>query len=179
MQSSASVAGDASEDFLRGASIIGEIKASRIEFVVSVPDITTSEGLLRPLSEMTDPRLIRVCKEDEGVAICAGLSYYNRRALLLIQQTGMFDSINAIRGVAVEYSLPICMMVGLLEKEPGVLPRQSKRNAVRIVEPVLDAMGITYHEIESEADVGKIAPAIETAYAQMQPVVLLIGRRPS
>jgi sulfopyruvate decarboxylase TPP-binding subunit len=179
MQSSASIAGDASEDFLRGASIIREIKASRIEFVVSVPDITTSEGLLRPLSEMTDPGLIRVCKEDEGVAICAGLSYCNRRSLLLIQQTGMFDSINAIRGVAVEYSLPICMMVGLLEKEPGVLPRQSKRYAVRIVEPVLDAMGITYHEIESEADVSKIAPAIETAYAQMQPVVLLIGRRPS
>jgi sulfopyruvate decarboxylase subunit alpha len=179
MQSSASVAGDASQDFLRGASIIREIKASRIEFVVSVPDITTSEGLLRPLSQGSDPRLVRVCKEDEGVAICAGLSYCNRRSLLLIQQTGMFDSINAIRGVAVEYSLPICMMVGLLEKEPGVLPRQSKRYAVRIVEPVLDAMGITYHEIESEADVGKIAPAIEAAYAQMQPVVLLIGRRPS
>lgn len=179
MQSSASVAGDAREDFLRGASIIREIKASRIEFVVSVPDITTSEGLLRPLSQMSDPRLIRVCKEDEGVAICAGLSYCDRRSLLLIQQTGMFDSINAIRGVAVEYSLPICMMVGLLEKEPGVLPRQSKRYAVRIVEPVLDAMGITYHEIESEADVGKIASAIETAYAQMQPVVLLIGRKPS
>jgi sulfopyruvate decarboxylase subunit alpha len=179
MQSSASVAGDASQDFLRGASIIREIKASRIEFVVSVPDITTSEGLLRPLSQMSDPRLVRVCKEDEGVAICAGLSYCNRRSLLLIQQTGMFDSINAIRGVAVEYSLPICMMVGLLEKEAGVLPRQSKRYAVRIVEPVLDAMGITYHEIESEADVGKIAPAIETAYAQMQPVVLLIGRKPS
>ena len=179
MQSSASVAGDAPEDFLRGASIIREIKASRIEFVVSVPDITTSEGLLRPLSQMNDPRLIRVCKEDEGVAICAGLSYCNRRALLLIQQTGMFDSINAIRGVAVEYSLPICMMVGLLEKEPGVLPRQSKRYGVRIVEPVLDAMGITYHEIEGEADIGKIAPAIEAAYAQMQPVVLLIGRRPS
>ncbi len=179
MQSSASVAGDASQDFLRGASIIREIKASRIEFVVSVPDITTSEGLLRPLAQMSDPRLVRVCKEDEGVAICAGLAYCNRRAVLLIQQTGMFDSINAIRGVAVEYSLPICMMVGLLEKEPGVLPRQSKRYAVRIVEPVLDAMGITYHEIESEADVGKIAPAIDTAYAQMQPVVLLIGRRPS
>jgi sulfopyruvate decarboxylase subunit alpha len=179
MQSSASVAGDAPEDFLRGASIIREIKASRIEFVVSVPDITTSEGLLRPLSQGSDPRLVRVCKEDEGVAICAGLSYCNRRALLLIQQTGLLDSINAIRGVAVEYSLPICMMVGLLEKEPGVLPRQSKRYAVRIVEPVLDAMGIAYHEIEGEGDVGKIAPAIEAAYAQMQPVVLLIGRKPS
>src|SRR5580704_11576038 len=161
MQSSASVAGDASEDFLRGASIIGGIKASRIEFIVSVPDITTSEGLLRPLSQMSDPRLIRVCKEDEGVAICAGLSYCGRRSLLLIQQTGLFDSINAIRGVAVEYGLPICMMVGLLEKEPGIPPRQSKRYGVRIVEPVLEAMGIAYHEIEGEPDVEKIAPAID------------------
>ena len=164
---------------LLGGSIIREIKASKIEFVVSVPDITTSDGLLRPLAQAKNPRLIRICKEDEGVGICAGLAYSGRRSLLLIQQTGMLDSINAIRGVAVEYALPICMMVGLLEKEPGVPPRQSKRYAVRIVEPVLEAMGITYHEIEAEADVEKIAPAIDAAYAEMRPVVLLIGRRPS
>ena len=163
----------------QGSSIIAEIKASRIEFVVSVPDITTSEGLLRPLSQSTAPRLIGVCKEDEGVGICAGLSYAGRRALLLIQQTGLLDSINAVRGVAVEYALPICMMVGLLQKEPGVPPLQSTRYGVRIVEPILDAMGVAYHEIEEEADVVKIRPAIDDAYAQSRPVVLLIGRRPS
>ena len=91
----------------------------------------------------------------------------------------MLNSINAIRGVAVEYSLPICMMVGLLEKEVGVPPRQSKRYGVRIVEPILDAMGIAYHEIEEQADVAKIRPAIDDAYAQSKPIVLLIGRRPS
>jgi sulfopyruvate decarboxylase TPP-binding subunit len=164
---------------LLGGSIIREIKASRIEFVVSVPDITTSEGLLRPLAQASNPRLIRICKEDEGVGICAGLAYSGRRSLLLIQQTGMLDSINAIRGVAVEYALPICMMVGLLEKEPGVPPRQSKRYGVRIVEPILDAMGIAYHEIEEESDVAKIKPAIDAAYSDSRPVVLLIGRRPS
>jgi len=164
---------------LLGGSIIREIKASKIEFVVSVPDITTSEGLLRPLARGVDPRLIRVCKEDEGVGICAGLAYTGKRALLLIQQTGMLDSINAIRGVAVEYALPVCMMVGLLEKEPGVPPRQSKRYGVRIVEPILDAMGIPYHEIEEDADVGRIRPAIDEAYAGAHPVVLLIGRRPA
>ena len=159
--------------------ILAEIKASQIEFVISVPDITTSEGLLRPLSHGTTPRLIRVCKEDEGIGICAGLSYTGRRALLLIQQTGLLDSINAVRGVAVEYGLPICMMVGLLEKEPGVPPRQSKRYGVRIVEPILDAMGIAYYEIEGDADIPKIRPAIDGAYAQSRPVVLLIGRRPA
>ncbi len=179
MQQGASAEIGKPEGVLLGSSIIAEITASRIEFVVSVPDITTSEGLLRPLSQSAAPRLIRVCKEDEGVGICAGLSYTGRRALLLIQQTGLLDSINAVRGVAVEYALPICMMVGLLEKEPGVPPLQSKRYGVRIVEPILDAMGVAYHEIEGEADVTKIRPAIDDAYAQSRPVVLLIGRRPS
>jgi sulfopyruvate decarboxylase subunit alpha len=175
MQVSASTEGPA----LHGSSIIREIKASGIAFVVSVPDITTSEGLLRPLAQAAAPKLIRICKEDEGIGICAGLAYTGRRALLLIQQTGLLDSINAIRGVAVEYALPICMMVGLLEKEPGVPPLQSKRYGVRIVEPILDAMGIPYHEIETDADLGKIKPAIDDAYAASHPVVLLIGRRPA
>ena len=164
---------------LSGQGIIREIKAGGIQFVISVPDITTSEGLLRPLAKLTDPRLIRICKEDEGVAICAGLSFTGKRGLLLIQQTGLLDSINAIRGNAVEYQLPICMMVGLLEKEVGVMPRQSKRYGVRIVEPILDAMSIAYHNIEDDADVSKIRPAIDKAYADSKPVVLLIGQRPS
>ena len=164
---------------LSGANIIKQMQAAGIEFVVSVPDITTAAGLLAPLEKLSSPRLIRVCKEDEGVGICAGLAHTGKRAVLLIQQTGMFDSINAIRGVAVEYSLPICMMVGLLEKEPDRRPRESQRYGVRIVEPVLDAMGIKYHEIEDEPDVAGIKSAIDEAYTKSQPVVLLIGRRPA
>jgi sulfopyruvate decarboxylase TPP-binding subunit len=178
MSAGSSVAGETTGG-LSGESIIREIKNSRIGFVVSVPDITTSEGLLRPLAAQSEPRLVRICKEDEGVAICAGLAYTGQRGLLLIQQTGLLDSINAVRGIAVEYSLPICMMVGLLQKEPGVPPRQSKSYGVRIVEPILDAMGIAYHEIEQQADVAKIRPAIDGAFAQSKPVVLLIGQTPS
>ena len=163
---------------LTGANIIREIVASGVEFVVSVPDITTSEGLLRQLAQMPKPRLIRVCKEDEGVGICAGLSFTGKRGLLLIQQTGLLDSINAIRGNAVEYNLPICMMVGLLQKEAGVPPRQSKSYGVRIVEPILDAMGIVYQNIEEDPDVSKIRPAIDKAFADSKPVVLLIGQTP-
>jgi sulfopyruvate decarboxylase TPP-binding subunit len=60
-----------------------------------------------------------------------------------------------------------------------VPPRQSKSYGVRIVEPILDAMGIAYHEIEQQADVAKIRPAIDGAFAQSKPVVLLIGQTPS
>ena len=163
---------------LRGASIVAAIKAAGIEFVLSVPDIVTSEGLLRPIS--TDPqlRLIRVCKEDECIGIAMGLAVCGKRALILIQHTGLLDSLNAVRGVAVEYEQPICMMVGLLQREPDRPPRQSARYGVRIVEPILDAMGIEHHLIEAEADVALVGPAIEQAYRQSRPLALLIGRRP-
>ena len=169
---------NAAPNELRGASIIAAIKQSGIEFVLSVPDIVTSEGLLRPIAHDRDLRLVRVCKEDECIAIAMGLAVTGKRSLTLIQNTGLLDSLNAVRGVAVEYEQPICFMVGLLGREPERPPRESERYGVRIVEPILDAMGIAHHLIEAEGDVAKIAPAIETAYAQSRPVALLIGRRP-
>ncbi|MFZ0721738.1 MAG: thiamine pyrophosphate-binding protein, partial [Xanthobacteraceae bacterium] len=141
---------------LSGERIIAAIKASAVDYVLSVPDITTSSGLLAPIARDTDLRLIRVCKEDECIGIASGLSYCDKRALILIQHTGFLDSINAIRGIAVEYKQPICMMVGLLQHEPERAPRDSSRYGVRIMEPILDDMGITHHLVSVDADVAKI-----------------------
>ena len=50
---------------LKGSSIIAAIKASGVEYILSVPDIVTSGGLLRPISRDPAFKLVRVCKEDE------------------------------------------------------------------------------------------------------------------
>ncbi len=89
------------------------------------------------------------------------------------------NSINAIRGIAVEYKQPICMMVGLLQHEPDREPRASSRYGVRIMEPILDDMGIAHHLVSVDDDVAKIQPAIDKAYAESAPVALLIGRSPA
>ena len=164
---------------LAGPAIVAAIKAAGVEFVLSVPDITTSAGLLFPIAADPALTLVRVCKEDEAIGIAAGLSYCDRRALILIQQTGLLDSVNALRGVAVDFKLPICLMVGLLNKEPGVAPAQSRLYGVRIVEPILDAMGIEHEVLETTRDVPKIGAAIARAYADAHPTVLLIGRSPT
>ncbi len=142
---------DEPDGMLAGASIIAAIKASGVEFILSVPDIVTSGGLLRPIAGDPSFKLIRVCKEDECIGIASGLSYCDKRALTLIQHTGFLNSINAIRGVAVEFEQPICMMVGLLQHDPDKTPRNSPRYGVRIVEPILDAMGIAHHLINERA----------------------------
>ena len=164
---------------MRGATIIAELKKARVEFVVAVPDIVTSDGLLWPLSRDADIKLVRICKEDEGIAICAGLAFAGRRAVLLIQQTGLLDSINALRAVGVEYEQPVVILVGMQGKEPDVAPRQSAKYGVRIVEPILEAMGIAHRWIEHAPDEREIALAIARAYETSQPLCLLIGQPPS
>jgi sulfopyruvate decarboxylase subunit beta len=159
-----------------GDAIIAAIHAAGVRFVAAVPDIVTSERLLWPLSRDPRFRLIRLCKEDEGVSICTGLAFTGQRAVLLMQQTGLLDSLNSIRAIAVEYDQPVCMVVGLQGKEPHLLPSGSTRYGVRIVEPILDAMGIDHLNIEGPGDEAALAPAIERAYAQQRPVVALIGR---
>ena len=163
---------------IEGAAIVDAIKRSGVEFVVSVPDRVTSETVLRLVASDSALRLVRVCKEDEGVSICAALSFCDKRALLLMQNTGLLDSVNSLRGIAVEYRLPVVMMVGLLTHESDVPPTQSRSYGVRIVTPILDAMGIAYEFLHSADDEQRIAPAIERAYANSTPLVLLVGRSP-
>lgn len=159
-----------------GADIVAALKQAKIEFIVSVPDMTTSECLLWPIARGKDFKLVRVCKEDEGVSICAGLAITGHRAVLLIQHTGMLDSLNAIRGIACEQQQPVCMLVGLLTKEPNVPPRQSKMFGLRIVEPILDAMAIEHFCIEGPPEIALLPAAIERAYAASRPLAALIGK---
>lgn len=163
---------------LHGSAIIEALKQARVEFVLSVPDICTSEGLLRPIAHDPDLRLVRVCKEDEGVSVCAALSFCDRRAVLLMQQTGLMDSANALRAIAVDYRNPVCMMIGLLGKEPDVPPGQSERYGVRIIEPALDVLGIRHLVMSSDDDIPTCMQAIDEAYARSQPLAILFGRNP-
>lgn len=171
--------GDARPPALKGAGIIAAIKSAGVEYILSVPDIVTSAGLLAPIAQDQEFRLIRVCKEDECIGIASGLSYCDKRTLILIQHTGFLDSLNAIRGIAVEYNQPICMMVGLLQHDPDFTPRASPRYGVRIVEPILDDMGIPHHLIGTDNDVATIRPAIDAAYRYSSPVAFLIARSPT
>tara|TARA_R110000787_G_scaffold19612_3_gene58638 strand:- start:313 stop:846 length:534 start_codon:yes stop_codon:yes gene_type:complete len=161
----------------RGADIIAAIKAAGVFHVCALPDITTSAGLLWPLSQDPDLRLIRLSKEDEGVSICAALGYCEKRAVLLMQQTGLMDSLNNIRAVGCDYSQPVCMLVGLLGKEPDRAPAGSASLGVRAIEPILDALEMDRILIEGPDDVAALAPAIERAYATSRPLAALIGRR--
>ena len=161
-----------------GAEIIRQIKAATVQFVAAVPDIVTSEGLLWPIARDPSLRLLRLSREDEGVSVCAAMSYNGTRAVLLMQQTGLMDSLNAIRAIAVDYQLPVVMLVGLQGKEPHCLPEYSSAYGVRIVIPVLESMNLRYSLIAEPEHVHTIRRQIDLCYRKSCPHVFLVGRSP-
>ena len=162
-----------------GEDIIAQLKKARVGIIVSVPDIVTSDGLLWPISKDPDFQLIRVCKEDEGVSICAALSFNNTRALLLMQQTGLMDSLNAIRAIAMDYHQPVCMMVGLQGKAPDETVLESASYGVRIIPPILDVMALRSISASTAMLIQQqIAPAIDTAYETGDALCFLVGQSP-
>lgn len=163
---------------LSGGGILREIRASGVAYVLALPDLYTSKGLLHPLTQSGDPPIIRLAREDEGIGIASGLSFCGKRALLLMQYTGLLDSVNALRAVSLDYKLPLCMMVGLLGHDPEKPPHESPRYGVRIVSPILDAMDIEHHTLHDDRDLGKIRFAIDSAYDASKPVAILVARGP-
>ena len=163
---------------LQGASIIESIKKAGVKTVVALPDIVTCNGVLWPIKRDPDLRLVPVCKEDEGVSICAALSYCEHRAVLLIQHLGFLDSINAIRVMAVEYDLPVVMILGLQGMEADRTPSRSGKLSVRIVEPICQAMGLDYEIVFDESNISALESGINRAYEQSRPFAMLIARSP-
>jgi sulfopyruvate decarboxylase TPP-binding subunit len=163
---------------LTAESIKNQFKRAGVHFVVALPDRVTSHYLLKGILADSDFHVVQVCKEDEGVSICSGLYAAGHKSVLMMQYTGFLDSINAIRGVAVEGRFPVCMVVGLLGKEPDVAPMKSKKYGVKIIEPILDVMGIEHSLIERDADATQIAAVIEKTFANSFPSAILIGREP-
>ncbi|ROZ78853.1 thiamine pyrophosphate-binding protein [Ramlibacter sp. WS9] len=163
---------------LSGAAILDALKSAEIEYVISVPDLTTSDGVLRPLA--TDPqlKLLRVCREEEAIGICAGLLAGGKRAAILIQYTGFLASMNAIRAIAMEYRQPICMLVGLLFADAPEDPRQSANYGVNRMIPLIEAMGMPYRLARNTDEAAAIAPAITRAFDLSEPLTVLITRYP-
>ena len=95
-----------------------------------------------------------------------------------MQQTGLMDSLNAIRAIAMDYHLPVCMMVGLQGKAADETILESASYGVRIIPEILNVMALTNISINSDADTCKIGAAIDTAYETGDALCLLVGQSP-
>lgn len=158
--------------------LLATLQAQRIEFIVTVPDwvqLALHQQLDLPDSGI---RQVMCCNEDQAIAVATGLHLAGRRVMVMIQNQGFYACINTIRAIGLDAGLPLVMLIGQFGREEanfGKPATQSTRNTVRLLEPVMKALGVRFWNLDSEADLGAVAQAVAHAEKQGAPVALNVG----
>ncbi len=159
------------EVVLHPASVIAELKKNNISHVVWLPDSETN-FMYQLLTNEPTLDLVPVCREGETMAIAAGLWVGGKRPIVLIQNTGIFEAGDSIRGLGLDVNQPLVMLVGYRGWSRHGLTTDS---AARFIEHILHAWGISYYLIETDDDADRISLAIEEAERTSKPVAVLVG----
>jgi len=156
---------------LNPQAIIDELKKNGVTHVVWLPDSETN-FMYKLMMEEPSLSLVPVCREGESMAIAAGLWVGGKKPVVLIQNTGMMESGDSIRGLALDIKIPVVMIIGYRGwTRHGVV----KDSAAKYTEPFLHAFGINYYVVEQEEDAERISVAFEEAEREQKPVVCLMG----
>ena len=159
------------EVILHPASVVAELKKNDISHVVWLPDSETN-FMYQLLTNEPTLDLVPVCREGETMAIAAGLWVGGKRPIVLIQNTGIFEAGDSIRGLGLDVNQPLVMLVGYRGWSRHGLTKDS---AARFIEHILHAWGISYYLIETDDDADRISLAIEEADNTQKPVAVLVG----
>jgi sulfopyruvate decarboxylase subunit alpha len=154
--------------------VLSAIRDAGITHVITVPD-THQRTLLALLSPQTDPQLVTVCTEDEAFALAAGLHVGGARPLLLIQNAGLFASMNSLRGIALDGRVPMPLLIGEYFRDPTISSKDHTLRVVGLTEPTLELWGVPYYRLEVDADLTRIGEAVVRAHDECGPVGILVG----
>jgi sulfopyruvate decarboxylase subunit beta len=139
-----------------------------------VPD-TNQRTVLEALDERGDRPVVRLATEDDVFGVCAGLWLAGHRPLALVQQLGLFAGVNALRAFTHDQGVPLAVLAGLYGRELDRAPADSDASAVRLCEPLLDALGLGWLLVEGPSDAGLIAPHLAGAFETLSTRVLILG----
>jgi sulfopyruvate decarboxylase TPP-binding subunit len=152
--------------------MLDTLKKSGVTHLVWLPD-TESGFLYQMLSDDPDVTLVPVTREGETFAIALGLLIGGKQPVVCIQNTGLFESGDSVRGMWIDLKLPILALVGYRGYEGG---GPSEDSAATFLEPILNAWGIPYEIVENDAQVAEVVPRMyQKAKDLPGPVAVLIG----
>lgn len=127
---------DSSEAVYKG------IKNAGINFIVSVPCVNLKK-LLNLIDDDDEIIHIPVTREEEGIGICSGAYMGGKKVAILMQNSGLGNSINAIASLGQLYNFPMVMIISHrgVNGEPmiGQIPMGKATNKL------LESLNIPYY----------------------------------
>src|SRR5919197_790179 len=136
--------------------------------VVYVPDNPLSHVLRQFEKGFPDVRLILATREEEAFGIAAGLYLGGRRPAVLLQSSGLGNSLNALTSLLIPYQIPVAIVVSMRgdvgEWNAAQVPMG------RAVRAIFDAIGVSHATAETaEQTAEAVRLAAVTAFETRLP----------
>ena len=149
--------------------VIDILKEHGITHIASVP-CDKAKDLCFLLPDNFDH--IGLTREEDGIGVGAGLVLAGKRPALVIQSSGLGNSLNAIMSLTRTYDLPLPVIASWRGVQDEIIPAQVPFNAA--IPGILDATGIPYTVIHNHEEFGKIGNVVDDAFSNSRPHVALV-----
>jgi sulfopyruvate decarboxylase subunit alpha len=132
----------------RAKEILAGIKKAGIDFIASLPDVNCLD-LIEALEADTDIVHVPLCREEEGIGVCAGARLVGKRPAILMQNAGLLNSCNAIVTTGLQLELPILLIVYYA----GDIGDRGFARVGTATIPVLDALGVRHYLLRNAEEI--------------------------
>ncbi len=152
--------------------IISGLKQAGVNFLASLPDINLLE-LLRVIDADAGFTHVPLCREEEGIGICAGAYLVGKKCALVMQNGGFFNSNNGIVSTLLQYEIPLLLLIYYA----GDIGDRTFSTTGSLTEPVLQALRIRYYVMREPSQAAEtIKRAQILAEDSRRPVALLLTK---
>ena len=158
------------------AGVCAGLHAAGSRHVVYVPDNPLSHVLRVLREQYSDVRTTLATREEEAFGIAAGLYLGGARPTVMLQSSGLGNSLNAITSLLVPYKIPVLMVISMRGDAGEWNDAQVPMG--RAVRPICDAIGIPHVTVErGDRAQELVALAGHTAFGTRIPGACLLPRR--
>lgn len=153
-------------------TIVDGLKSAGIDLVATLPDINLAD-LLSRVAEDGDLLHVPLCREEEGIGICAGAYLVGKKCAAIMQNGGFYNSNNAIVSTLLQYQIPLLLLIYYA----GDVGDRTFSTTGALTEPVLHALGIRCYVMrDSDGAAELIRRAQVLAEDSKRPVALLLTK---
>jgi sulfopyruvate decarboxylase alpha subunit len=123
-----------------------------------------------------DINAVVMTTEEEGIGLSAGAWLGGDKAAVLMQSSGVGNTVNAIASIVASCQFPLFMIVTMRgqfgESNPWQIPMG------QAVAPILKSLGVHVFEVETDQEASEaIEAGLKMAFVSNAPVAILIGQK--
>jgi sulfopyruvate decarboxylase subunit alpha len=154
------------------AAIVAGLKKAGIDFVATLPDEKMLE-VIRTVEQDKELKHVPLCREEEGIGICAGAYLAGKKTALIMQNAGFLNSCNALTTTSMQLQIPALLLIYYA----GDINDRGFSTLGSVTEPVLRAMGIRSYILRKVEEIDELLSGAQIlADDSKKPVAVLLTK---